>query len=457
MIVDRRELRDELARLLALLTRQPAPTPERCSPRRPCAAGPHRRRPFRVRMPMTRPRRLPTGSRYLETLHPKPIAMGLERVARRGAHGRRSRRVPDRSPSPAPTARARRARCSNRSCAHAGYRVGAVHVAAPAALQRARPHRRRRSRPMTRSSRRSTRSRRAHAARQSPLTYFEFSTLAALRLFAARALDALDPRGRPRRPARRGEHRRRRRRRRHERSTSTTSTISARRARRSAARRRASSAPAARRSAATRSAGVAGRARATRSARRCGASAATSRSWRRACSGATRSGAARATALPFPALRGAYQLGNAATALAALDALRDRAAGGGERDPRTDWCMSSCRAGSRCCPDARRWCSTSRTTRMRRACSRDTSARWRFIRATLAVFGMLADKDIDGVVAALRPRIDAGTSRRCPVRAARRRRGSSRRCATPASTRRRFTNSTTSSTHSRRRVTRRRH
>ena len=69
--------------------------------------------------------------------------------------------------------------------------------------------------PMTRWSRRSTRSRMRAAT--SPLTYFEYGTLAAFWLFARAELDVGDPRGRAGRTARRRQRRRCRRRRRHER------------------------------------------------------------------------------------------------------------------------------------------------------------------------------------------------------------------------------------------------
>ena len=74
---------------------------------------------------------------------------------------------------------------------------------------------------------------------------------------------------------------------------------------------------------------------ARRSARRCGASAATSTFVVRGHAMAlSRPGRRALSALPLPALRGAYQLGNAAMALAALDALRDALPGRRGRDPR---------------------------------------------------------------------------------------------------------------------------
>jgi dihydrofolate synthase/folylpolyglutamate synthase len=109
--------------------------------------------------------------------------------------------------------------------------------------------------------------------------------------------------------------------------------------------------------------------------------------------------------LPFPALRGAYQLRNAATALAAVDALRDRlpVAGGAVRDglvhvelpgrlqvlPGRPAIVLDVAHN----PQAARMLA-------------DALASMGFFSHTFAVFGMLADKDIDAVVRALVPRID---------------------------------------------------
>ena len=84
------------------------------------------------------------------------------------------------------------------------------------------------------------------------LTYFEFTTLAILRLLSQARARPGDPRGRPRRPARRGQRRSTPTARSSPASTSTTPSTSAPTARRSAARRPASCAPASRRSSATR-------------------------------------------------------------------------------------------------------------------------------------------------------------------------------------------------------------
>ena len=211
-----------------------------------------------------------------------------------------------------------------------------------AALQRARAHRRRRGHRRRRSSRRSTPSRtRARRVRQSPLTYFEFGTLAALRLFAQRA-------ARRARSSKSGSAAG------STPSTSSMPTSPSSRAigidhvdylgstREAIGREKAGIFRAGRPAICgdARSAAIARRARRRRSARRCGASAATTTSsasrpqWRYRGPGGARYG------LPFPALRGAYQLGNAATALAALDALRDRLPVAAARSA-TDSCTSS--------------------------------------------------------------------------------------------------------------------
>ena len=142
-----------------------------------------------------------------------------------------------------------------------------------------------------------------------------------------------------------------------------------------------------------------------RSARRCGASDAITRTppcgtqWRYRGPGSARYG------LPFPALRGAHQLGNAATALAALDALRDRlpVAAGAIRDGLVHVELPG-----------RFQVLPGRPTVVLDVAHNPHAARvladalgaMGFHPRTLAVFGMLADKDIDGVVAALRARID---------------------------------------------------
>ena len=66
--------------------------------------------------------------------------------------------------------------------------------------------------------------------------------------------------------------------------------------------------------------------------------------------------------LAYPALRGANQLVNAAGVLAALEALRPGCRSRHRRcAPDSRW--SNCRGASRSCRESRRWCWTSRTTR----------------------------------------------------------------------------------------------
>ena len=266
-------------------------------------------------------------------------------------------------------------------------------------------HRRRAKRPMPRWSRRSTRSKRARGGR-SPLTYFEFSTLAALRLFAQRAARRRRARSRARRTARRRQRRRCRRRRRHD------DRYRSRRLSRPDARghrpREGGHLP-------RRPAGDLRRPDPPRVARRARArdrrAAVAARPRLRLHGVQDRSG--------DTGVRGRRALGSAVSRAARRLPARQRRDGArgarrvarsaaGRRAARsaTDWSRSSCRGGSRCCPDARRSCSTSRTIRMPRARSRDTLGAMGFHPATLAVFGMLADKDIDGVVAAMRARID---------------------------------------------------
>ena len=143
-------------------------------------------------------------------------------------------------------------------------------------------------------------------------------------------------------------------------------------ARRSAAKRRASSAPASRRSAATRSAALAGRARGSESARRCGSSAAISTITPHRHAVAIYAGPRQ------PRSRRCLSRRCAAPTSCQRGGGARRARGVRERLPVTasamrdaDWSTSSCRAASRCCPGARRWCSTSRTTRKPRARSRN--------------------------------------------------------------------------------------
>jgi dihydrofolate synthase/folylpolyglutamate synthase len=109
--------------------------------------------------------------------------------------------------------------------------------------------------------------------------------------------------------------------------------------------------------------------------------------------------------LPMPALRGAHQLGNAACAIAAIDALRDRlpVSAGAVRD---GLCGVELPGRFQVLPG--------RPTRVLDVAHNPHAARvlaaclgsMGYHPTTLAVFGMLADKDIDGVVAAMTSRVD---------------------------------------------------
>jgi len=110
--------------------------------------------------------------------------------------------------------------------------------------------------------------------------------------------------------------------------------------------------------------------------------------------------------LPFPALRGAHQLGNAATALAAVDALRERlpVSAGAVREGLVHVEL----AGRFQVLPGRPAIvlDVAHNPQAARALA-DTLSTMGYFPRTLGVFGMLADKDIDAVVTALAPRIDA--------------------------------------------------
>ena len=110
--------------------------------------------------------------------------------------------------------------------------------------------------------------------------------------------------------------------------------------------------------------------------------------------------------LPHPALRGGYQLDNAACAITALDALRDR----------LPVSANAVREGLVGVELAGRFqVLPGRPTRVLDVAHNPHAARalaaalgtMGYHPRTLAVLAMLADKDIDGVVAALRDRVDA--------------------------------------------------
>jgi len=109
--------------------------------------------------------------------------------------------------------------------------------------------------------------------------------------------------------------------------------------------------------------------------------------------------------LPHPALRGAVQLVNAATAIAALDLLRDR----------LHLSAGALRSGLVSVELAGRFqVLPGRPTVVVDVAHNPHAARvlaaavatMGFHPRTTAVFGMLADKDLDGVIAAMKPRVD---------------------------------------------------
>jgi len=109
--------------------------------------------------------------------------------------------------------------------------------------------------------------------------------------------------------------------------------------------------------------------------------------------------------LPMPALRGAYQLANAATALAALDVLRGRLAVS----------MGAIREGLvsvelpgrlQVLPGRPVTVFDVAHNPQAAAALADGLASMGFHPRTWAVFGIMADKDIDSVIAALLPRVD---------------------------------------------------
>jgi dihydrofolate synthase / folylpolyglutamate synthase len=109
--------------------------------------------------------------------------------------------------------------------------------------------------------------------------------------------------------------------------------------------------------------------------------------------------------LPYPALRGAYQLANAAAALAALDMLR-------ERLPLSMGAVREALVGIEL--PGRFQVLPGRPVTVLDVAHNEEAARalsgnlatMGFHPRTLAVFGIMADKDIDAVLAALKPRVD---------------------------------------------------
>jgi dihydrofolate synthase/folylpolyglutamate synthase len=109
--------------------------------------------------------------------------------------------------------------------------------------------------------------------------------------------------------------------------------------------------------------------------------------------------------LPYPALRGAYQLGNAAAALTAIDALRDR----------LPLAMSAVRQALVGIELPGRFqvlpgrpvtvLDVAHNPQAARAFA-DNLGAMGFHPRTLAVFGIMADKDVDAVIAAIASRVD---------------------------------------------------
>jgi dihydrofolate synthase/folylpolyglutamate synthase len=109
--------------------------------------------------------------------------------------------------------------------------------------------------------------------------------------------------------------------------------------------------------------------------------------------------------LPFPALRGRCQLSNAATALVAIDALRARlpVAGGAVRDGLVGVELPG---RFQVLPGRPAVVLDVAHNPQAAGVLSDALSSMGFFTRTLAVFGMLADKDIDAVVRAVAPRID---------------------------------------------------
>jgi dihydrofolate synthase/folylpolyglutamate synthase len=110
--------------------------------------------------------------------------------------------------------------------------------------------------------------------------------------------------------------------------------------------------------------------------------------------------------LPYPALRGAYQLQNAATALAAIDALRDRlhVPGGAVREGLVHVALPGRLQVLPGQPAI--VVDVAHNPQAARVLAQALGAMGN-ARRTLAVFGMLKDKDVEAVVRTLAPRIDA--------------------------------------------------
>jgi dihydrofolate synthase/folylpolyglutamate synthase len=115
--------------------------------------------------------------------------------------------------------------------------------------------------------------------------------------------------------------------------------------------------------------------------------------------------AQRRAGLPLPALRGAHQLRNAAGALAALEALRDRLPLS-QQAVRSGLLQATIPARFQVLPGRPVVILDVAHNPHAAAALAENLDRHGFFPRTRAVFGMLADKDVAGVVAALRDRID---------------------------------------------------
>ncbi len=115
--------------------------------------------------------------------------------------------------------------------------------------------------------------------------------------------------------------------------------------------------------------------------------------------------AGRRYALPFPALRGTYQLANAATVMAVLDLLRDRLHV--ETGAIRDGLIAVDLPGRFQVLPGRPVIvlDVAHNPHAARVLAVTLASMGNFAR-TVAVFGMLADKDVDGVIAAVKSRVD---------------------------------------------------
>lgn len=109
--------------------------------------------------------------------------------------------------------------------------------------------------------------------------------------------------------------------------------------------------------------------------------------------------------LPFPALRGAYQLKNASACLAALDELRDRLPVG-QGDIRRGLLEVELPGRLQVLPGRPTVVLDVAHNPLAAMVLEDALGSMGFYENTLAVFGMLHDKDIDGVIDIIKGRID---------------------------------------------------